>query len=162
MEIERKWLITEGKPYWINLGKATLISQGYLTTPDEDIEIRIRKKRIPTPHNNDAEYRLTAKSGEGLVRKETGFDITERAYSNLILQCEDRVIYKYRYTFGVEDRFAIWDSYLGGLGPRLNVVEIEFDTEEEANEFEAPDWFGEEVTDNPWYKNSHIANRQQP
>ena len=40
---------------------------------------------------------------------------------------------------------------------RLSTVEVEFDTEEEANSFNPPEWFGEDITYNPTYKNSNLS-----
>jgi len=35
--------------------------------------------------------------------------------------------------------------------------EVEFDSEEEANNFEAPDWCIKDVTYDPYYKNVNLA-----
>jgi CYTH domain-containing protein len=37
------------------------------------------------------------------------------------------------------------------------VAEVEFESEAAADEFEPPDWFGPEVTDDPRYANRALA-----
>lgn len=39
----------------------------------------------------------------------------------------------------------------------LMVVEVEFEDEADAERFEAPEWFGREVTDDPAYTNAMLA-----
>jgi CYTH domain-containing protein len=40
------------------------------------------------------------------------------------------------------------------------VVETEFSSEEEANAFAVPAWFGTEVTDDPYYTNAMLAFKE--
>ena len=44
----------------------------------------------------------------------------------------------------------------GDLAP-LTLVEVEFDSVDAANEFTAPDWFGEDVTESGKYHNSYLS-----
>ena len=39
----------------------------------------------------------------------------------------------------------------------LSLVEVEFDSVDAANEFTAPDWFGEDVTESGKYHNSYLS-----
>ena len=48
------------------------------------------------------------------------------------------------------------DVYEGSLAG-LVVAEVEFETTEESQRFSPPDWFGKEVTEDKYYKNSHLA-----
>ena len=48
------------------------------------------------------------------------------------------------------------DVYQGSLAG-LVVVEIEFETAEESQRFSPPAWFGKEVTEDRYYKNSNLA-----
>ena len=41
----------------------------------------------------------------------------------------------------------------------LKIVEVEFESEKEANNFKPPKWFGKEVTYNLEYKNKNLALR---
>ena len=44
----------------------------------------------------------------------------------------------------------------GDLAP-LMLVEVEFDSEDAANSFSPPDWFGEDVTFSGKYHNSYLS-----
>ena len=48
------------------------------------------------------------------------------------------------------------DIFEGSLAP-LMLVEVEFPTEEAANTFTAPEWFGEDVTFSGKYHNSYLS-----
>ena len=49
--------------------------------------------------------------------------------------------------------------YLRERLPRLVLAEVEFETEEEANTFVPPEWFGEDVTFSTKYHNSTLSQR---
>ena len=48
------------------------------------------------------------------------------------------------------------DIFEGDLAP-LIIAEVEFPSIEEANSFTAPNWFGEDVTYDGHYHNSHLS-----
>ena len=48
------------------------------------------------------------------------------------------------------------DRYAGEL-EGLMVAEVEFESEDEADGFEPPDWLGDEVTGNERYSNQRLA-----
>ena len=51
--------------------------------------------------------------------------------------------------------------YSGAL-TGLSVAEVEFATEDAADAFEPPAWFGREVTDDPRFKNQRLASEGAP
>ena len=53
------------------------------------------------------------------------------------------------------------DVYTGDL-EGLVVAEVEFDSEEAAEAFAPPEWFGEDVTDDVRYKNQRLARDGAP
>ena len=53
------------------------------------------------------------------------------------------------------------DVYSGAL-TGLSVAEGEFGTEEAADAFEPPAWFGREVTDDARFKNQRLASEAAP
>ena len=53
------------------------------------------------------------------------------------------------------------DVYGGDLDG-LTVAEVEFDDERQAQEFEPPAWFGDEVTGKEEYLNESLATRGRP
>jgi adenylate cyclase len=60
-----------------------------------------------------------------------------------------------------EDVHIEVDVYCGAL-TGLSVAEVEFDTEEAADAFEPPAWFGCEVTDDVRFKNQRLASEGAP
>ena len=53
------------------------------------------------------------------------------------------------------------DVFEGALAP-LILAEVEFDSEEAANAFCPPDWFGEDVTFSGAYHNSSLSRQGLP
>ena len=145
-EIERKWL--PGKDYEKYLSGAAhrRIKQGYLCT---DPVIRVRKDRDT--------YYLTYKGRGKLVREEYNLPLTEEAFESMIRKCEGRVIEKERYTLPLAKDFVLEaDIFLGDLKP-LVLFEVEFPDTNLAGEFEAPEYFGEEVTEKEEYTNAFLS-----
>ena len=145
MEIERKYLVKE-IPVNLDQYESKKIAQGYLCT---EPVVRIRRS------NND--YYMTYK-GDGLtVREEYNLPLTEEAYTHLRSKIDGLLIAKTRYLIPLNDKLTaeldIFEEDLKGLV----IVEVEFDSVEEANAFSAPDWFGEDVTNSGKYHNSYLS-----
>lgn len=66
-------------------------------------------------------------------------------------------ISKVRYVLELNGAKAEVDVYEGAL-KGLITAEVEFITMERAQEFQVPDWFGEEVTYDKRYKNKNLAS----
>ena len=92
--------------------------------------VRIRRQ--------DNEYFLTYKSKGLMVRKEYNLPLTEEAYLHLRTKIDGLLI----------------------SNPRegLLLAEVEFQSEEEALAFSAPDWFEEDVTCSSVYHNSNLSS----
>ena len=145
MEIERKYLVKE-IPVNLDQYESKKIAQGYLCT---EPVVRIRRS------NND--YYMTYK-GDGLMaREEYNLPLTEEAYTHLRPKIDGLLIAKTRYLNPLNDKLTaeldIFEEDLKGL----IIVEVEFDSVEEANAFSAPDWFGEDVTNSGKYHNSYLS-----
>lgn len=145
MEIERKYLVKE-IPVNLDQYESQKIAQGYLCT---EPVVRIRRS------NND--YYMTYK-GDGLMaREEYNLPLTEEAYTHLRPKIDGLLIAKTRYLIPLNDKLTaeldIFEEDLKGLV----IVEVEFDSVEEANAFSAPDWFGEDVTNSGKYHNSYLS-----
>lgn len=148
MEIERKFLL-KSLPDNLEEYPFHQIEQGYLNTQPV---IRIRRQ--------DEEYYLTYKSKGLMVREEYNLPLTKEAYSHLLPKIDGKLIKKTRYLIPIEDsKLTIeLDIFEGDLAP-LVFAEVEFPTEEEANAFTPPEWFGEDVTYSPAYHNSVLSQR---
>lgn len=147
MEIERKFLI-DILPENLSQYTCLQLEQGYLCT---EPVVRIRRE------NND--YYLTYKSKGLMVREEYNLPLTKEAYEHLLPKIDGILISKKRYLIPFSENLTIeLDVFEGSLAP-LILAEVEFDTEEEANAFVPPEWFGEDVTYSTLYHNSTLSQR---
>lgn len=145
MEIERKYLV-KTLPANLDQYESKKIAQGYLCT---EPVVRIRR-------SND-DYYMTYK-GDGLMaREEYNLPLTKEAYDHLRPKIDGLLIAKTRYLIPLDEKLTaeldVFEEDLSGL----TIVEVEFDTIEEANTFIAPDWFGEDVTNSGKYHNSYLS-----
>ena len=147
MEIERKFLIKKDQlPADLHSYPCHQIEQGYLCT---EPVVRIRRQ--------DNEYFLTYKSKGLMAREEYNLPLTEEAYLHLKPKADGLVISKTRYLIPEKDRLTIeldvfHDDYEG-----LLLAEVEFTSEEQAQAYMPPAWFGEDVTWSSAYHNSTLS-----
>ena len=148
MEIERKYLITQ-LPFDPEQYPCKIIEQGYLST---NPVVRVRR-------SNDR-YILTYK-GEGLmVREEYNLPLTKESYEHLLQKADGNIISKKRYLIPYNDTLTIeLDIFEGALAP-LMLAEVEFETEDDANAFTPPEWFGRDVTFEKTYHNSNLSQKK--
>lgn len=145
MEIERKFLITE-LPENLDSYPYHTIEQGYLSTKPV---VRVRKQ--------DDEYYLTYKSGGLMVREEYNLPLNARSYQHLIKKADGNIITKRRYLIPLNDYHTIELDLFEGKFDGLIMAEVEFATEEDANAFIPPSWFGTDVTFDKAYHNSTMS-----
>lgn len=144
MEIERKFLV-KTLPENLKQYQHHQIEQGYLCT---EPVVRIRR--------SDEKYILTYK-GEGLLmREEYNLPLTKEGYEHLRTKADGILITKKRYKIPYEKYMIELDIFEGELAP-LCLVEVEFDSREEAEAFAPPEWFGEDVTFSGKYQNSCLS-----
>lgn len=149
MEIERKFLIKKDQlPADLHTYPCHQIEQGYLCTGPV---VRIRKQ--------DEEYYLTYKSKGLMAREEYNLPLTKEAYFHLKPKADGLVISKTRYLIPEKSGLTIeldvfHDDYEG-----LFLAEVEFSSEEEANNYIPPSWFGEDVTFSSAYHNSTLSQK---
>lgn len=147
MEIERKYLI-KTLPNNLNIVESRLLEQGYLCT---EPVVRIRR-------DND-DFVLTYKSKGLMIREEHNLPLTEKSYEHLKEKVDGRLISKTRHVIPLDKGLFIeLDIFHGDLEP-LMLAEVEFPDEESANAFEAPEWFGEDVTFSSKYHNSNLSKK---
>lgn len=150
MEIERKFLVKE-LPENLESYPQQRISQGYLCT---DPVVRIRR-------SND-DYYLTYKGKGMMVREEYNLPLTEDAFHHMLPKVDGILIDKIRYLIPLDGKLtAELDIFQGTLAP-LRIVEVEFNTEEEALAFTPPSWFGDDVTNSRQYHNSNLSKNRIP
>jgi CYTH domain-containing protein len=153
VEIERKFLVPELPP-GLERWPATLIAQGYLAIGGDGTEVRVRQR--------DGRAVLTVKGGGGRSRVEEEFDIDDERFARLWPLTEGRRLEKTRHVIGAGEGLNIEVDVYSGALTGLSVAEVEFDTEEAADAFEPPAWFGREVTDDARFKNQRLASMGAP
>ena len=161
MEIERKFTI---KKLPDNLGEYPfhLIEQAYLNT---DPVVRIRKE--------DDQYYLTYK-GKGLMaREEYNLPLNEQSYYHMREKADGNVISKKRYLIPIENPTFVSDyketidrisltielDLFNAPFENLIIAEVEFPDQTMAEAFLPPDWFLEDVTNDPAYHNSNLSRQ---
>ena len=149
MEIERKFLIKkENLPENLASYPCHRIEQGYLCTSPV---VRIRRQ--------DDDYFLTYISKGLMSREEYNLPLNEESFTHLKEKIAGLLIQKRRYLIPLAEKYTIeLDVFEGALAP-LVLAEVEFETEEEANTFVPPEWFGEDVTFSTKYHNSTLSQR---
>ena len=143
MEIERKFTVRELP----DLSKYDfhIMEQGYLNT---DPVVRVRKE--------DETYYLTYKGKGLLAREEYNLSLNREAYYHLVEKSGGIIIRKKRYLIPFE-KYTIELDVFDTPYENLIIAEVEFDSEEEAANFQPPEWFGEDVTMDRRYHNSNLS-----
>lgn len=146
MEIERKFTIRH-LPENLKNYPSKKIEQAYLTT---DPVIRVRR--------TDDKYSMTYK-GKGLMaREEYNLPLTKEAYETLVSKADGNRISKTRYLIPLAPYTIELDVFDAPFAP-LIIAEVEFPNTEEAEKFQPPEWFLEDVTYDPAYHNSNLSRR---
>lgn len=143
-EIERKFLL-KSLPEDLDRYASYEIEQAYLCS---NPTVRVRK--------GGEKYTMTYKSGGGMDHAEYNLPLDAASYAHLLEKCDGRVITKRRYKIPY-GRLLIELDIFSGCMEGLILAEVEFDSVEEANAFEMPDWFSEDVTADPKYRNVEMA-----
>lgn len=151
MEIERKYLVEkENLPENLEQFPSHEIEQGYLCTSPV---VRIRRQ--------NEKYFLTYKSKGLMSREEYNLPLTKEAYEHLKPKADGIVICKTRYLIPEKNDLTIELDVFHADYEGLLLAEVEFSSEEEANAYEAPEWFGEDVTFSSKYHNSTLSKGKQ-
>lgn len=156
IEIERKFL--PGRVPSDHLPDAGVgMRQGYIAE-EGGVAVRIRI--------TESAATLTIKGGGGLTRTEVETTMPPDEAEALWALTEGRRIEKTRYELpldddGAPDLVAEIDVYAGPL-EGLCTIEVEFESQEDADSFVAPDWFGRDVTGEEGWSNAALARSGRP
>ena len=147
IEIERKFLVISDEFKNDAIAKKC-IQQGYISSnPERTVRIRTNGK--------DGYITIKGKSStSGISRFEWEKMISLEEATALLKLCEKGIIEKNRYEVKVGHHVFEVDEFFG-KNEGLMIAEIELKSEDE--EFEKPDWLGEEVTNNVKYYNSYLS-----
>lgn len=145
MEIERKFLINK-IPFDLEKYSHKELEQGYLC---REPVVRVRRE--------GEEYVLTYKSKGFMVREEYNLPLNKEAYEHLLAKADGTVLVKTRYVIPEAEGLKIELDIFHGKYEGLILAEVEFSSEEEAEQYRPPEWFGEEVTFSSQYHNSVLS-----
>jgi adenylate cyclase len=129
------------------------IDQGYLTSDEDSIQVRVRRK--------DGESILGVKAGTGLSREETEVELTSEQADELWPLTEGRRVRKVRHRVDQGEMTIEVDVFADEL-EGLVVAEVEFPSEDASENFDAPDWVGREVTGEREFDNECLAQEGLP
>jgi adenylate cyclase len=144
-EIERKFLVRSDFKH-LAVRKIRIRQSYFCIDPERVIRLRI----------TDEKGLLTFKSKpekNSFSRKEWEFEIPLTEAEEMLDICLPGLIDKTRYIIPSGKHFFEVDEFYG-KNEGLVIAEIELTSESE--EFERPEWLGEEVTGNPRYYNSNL------
>lgn len=160
LEIERKFLLPEFPEQLIEEGQLKIITrhsidQTYLAI-DGGEELRVRK--ITDLDTGEVTYTHTYKNGKGIKREEIEYFISEGLYNQMIEAVNAVALVKERIT-------AVWNGITVEIDVysqlQLSVLEVEFESLEEAESFTAPEWFGQDVSTEKKYSNKTVWKELQ-
>jgi CYTH domain-containing protein len=146
VEIERKYLVDHEKWRALKKPKGIHYKQGYILN-DGKQTVRVRV--------SDKKAHLNLKSAmHGFSRKEFEYEIPLsdglELFENFVKSSTEKI----RYEIPFEGYVWEVDEFLGD-NTGLIIAEIELESEED--NFEQPDWIGEDVTDDERYTNSSLS-----
>lgn len=154
MEIEKKFKIKK-LPENLESYECIHIEQGYLCRGPI---VRIRKA--------NENYILTYKSKTDLdetqfgtkISNEVELPLSEQAYMHLREKIDGSLIIKDRYKIPLKEgrvvELDIFHGYLEGL----RFAEVEFDSITQAEQFQMPDWFAEDVSLDNRFSNNYLSS----
>lgn len=145
-EIERKFLV-DGSGYRREASAAVHIRQGYLSMrPEATVRVRIKGERG---------YVTVKGITCGATRREWEYEVPKADAEAMLELCEGAVVDKVRYLVPAADGH-VWEvDEFASPRPGLVVAEVELASESEP--VELPEWVATEVTGNPQYYNSVLA-----
>jgi adenylate cyclase len=146
-EIERVFKVRQ-LPKNIEQYPSENIAQGYLAIDVTGSEVRLRKI--------GDRYFETYKGAGRLQRRELEIELSPDQFNTLWLGTEGRRIEKIRYQINEGGQKIELNVFQGNL-EGLVLAEVEFPSREKSEEFEPPDWFGDEVTEDIRFKNQNLA-----
>lgn len=150
-EIERKFLVNQIS-FSLEGSESKRILQGYFEGDDgQNYRVRLYGDK----------YIKTWKSDGDLVREEIENEISEDEFNSLWEKTTGMQLEKTRYFIPFENRTIEFDVFEGKLKGLL-LAEVEFNSVEDAENFNPPNWFGKDVTSDKRYRNSALAKNGIP
>ena len=159
MEIERKYLV-KCLPESLEQYPHDELEQAYLCTQPTVRVRRIGERYVLTVKENIRTLSTAAHN------REEEFALSPNSYQRLLVKCDSQVLSKTRYRIDLQQQTGE-ERYMGltaeldifhGRHEGLRLVEVEFPSTTAADAFVPPEWFSEDVSDDPRYRNSYLAS----
>lgn len=155
MEIERKYLVRT-MPADLDQHPHVEVEQAYLCTAPT---VRVRRM--------GEEYILTVKQhlrvdSTAIHNREEEFLLPVESYRHLLSKCDGTIVSKTRYRIPLPGGLTAELDLFHGRHEGLRLVEVEFPGTQAANAFIPPDWFGDDVSSDPRYRNAYLSNPLNP
>ncbi len=148
LEIERKFSV-KSTNFLANAKESYKITQGYLNT-DKNRTVRVRIKG-----NKGFITVKGISSANGLSRFEWEKEILVDDAKALLMLCEDFVIDKTRYLIPFGSVVFEVDVF-EGANEGLVIAEVELETTDQ--QFDKPEWLGQELTGDERFYNAYLSN----
>ena len=94
-----------------------------------------------------------------MTREEYNLPLTKDSYEHLIKKADGNIITKKRYEIPDGNGYTIELDIFEGAFNGTVIAEVEFNTIEEADNYIMPEFFTEDVTNNPEYHNSNMSKK---
>lgn len=162
VEIERKFLVEEKNLPDLSRQVYMDIIQGYPEgSESSSLVYRLRQILHMSPTNSflGEQYFQTIKGKEFKKRAEYETELLIQQFKLNWPMCSKIVLNKKRYVLPLQEyghlkmHLDIYKNNLKGLYS----IEVEFESEEDCDNFNPPEWFGREVTDDIRFSNLHLA-----
>lgn len=146
-EIERKFLVDRGHPFFQELQKMEKvdIAQGYLKSSKDGV-VRVRVM-------GDKGFLTIKGANVGIKRPEFEYPIPVEDAVQMLDMCTD-VLRKKRCFLPIGNLTFEIDFF-----QQIDLVLAEIELPDENTPFERPDWLGEDVSEDPAYFNNEILRR---
>lgn len=146
VEIERKFLVDRSKWQILQKPAGSFYRQGYIfKEPGKTIRVRV---------TDQGSYITIKGKSRGATREEYEYSIPPTDAEELLRGFCEEIVTKIRYTINFAGK--TWEvDVFSGDNEGLIVAEIELT--DEAEQFEIPDWVGQEVTHDKRYFNSNLS-----
>lgn len=135
------------------------IKQGYVTENGDQEDYRLRQigeKHVLT---------IKKSTDDPMVREETELEIAQADFENLWKATKGQRIKKTRYYIPTDKEckngYIELDIFKKKLKGHM-IIEVEFNSVEQARQFVPPDWFGKEVTNDKRYRSKNLAIKGLP
>ena len=134
-EIERKWILTLSEINLRDYGEFISVIEQYYLGHGDDPQTRVSQHNLEKGYST---YSLNVKNGRGLSRNEAKIHLSRQEFDKLKEIAVSKVVqrlYLLPIAGGFEMEVSVFDEYnTDQLTPGLIVGEIEFESEETANE----------------------------